>query len=81
MVADQISRREADMTRRAVPKEKSPSSTASPRTATWSIRRGNRLYYVIDAQTGGMVGGPYSMRDQAQTRADTLNSTVLKARR
>ena len=69
------------MTRRAVPKEKSPKQYGIPADRYVVDLRGNRLYYVIDAQTGGMVGGPYSMRDQAQTRADTLNSTVLKARR
>jgi hypothetical protein len=42
--------------------------------------RGQHLYYVVDADTRGIMGGPYSNRDQAQRRADQLNLTVWKAR-
>jgi hypothetical protein len=40
--------------------------------------RGQRLYFVIDARNGGIMGGPYSNRDQAQGRADQLNLTVTR---
>jgi hypothetical protein len=40
--------------------------------------RGQHLYYVVDARNGGIMGGPYSNRDQAQRRADQLNLTVTR---
>jgi hypothetical protein len=39
--------------------------------------RGN-AYYVFDAKTGGIVGGPYRSREAAQSRADALQTTVAR---
>jgi hypothetical protein len=39
--------------------------------------RGN-LYYILDALNGGIMGGPFSNRDQAQRRSDQLNLTVTR---
>jgi hypothetical protein len=35
-------------------------------------------YYVIDAATGGIMGGPWGSRDPAQQRADLLNVTFRR---
>jgi hypothetical protein len=45
-------------------------------------------FFVVDAQTGGIVGGPYSARGKmaaqgraaAQARCDSLNATVTRTR-
>ena len=39
--------------------------------------RGN-AYYVFDAKTGGIVGGPYRTREAAQSRSDALQQTVTR---
>lgn len=35
-------------------------------------------YYVVDARTGGFMGGPYRTREAAQSRADALQQTVVR---
>jgi hypothetical protein len=45
-------------------------------------------FFVVDAQTGGIMGGPYSARGTmaaqgraaAQARADSLNLTITRTR-
>ena len=40
--------------------------------------RGQHHYYVFDAKTGGIVGGPYREREAAQSRADALQATLAR---
>jgi hypothetical protein len=76
---------EGHMTRREKAKETKPKTYGIAADRYVVELRGSQ-FFVIDAQTGGIMGGPYSARGAmaaqgraaAQARADSLNATVVR---
>ena len=60
---------------RRKPPQRTPHGIAGDRYVV--ELRGN-AYYVLDAKTGGIVGGPYRTREAAQSRSDALQQTVTR---
>jgi hypothetical protein len=74
------------MSRREKSKKETKPKTYGIAADRYVVELRGSQFFVIDAQTGGIVGGPYSARGAtavqgraaAQARADRLNATVIR---